>query len=48
MGDYKHDLEKIRHDFHRHPELGFQEVRTKQKLAEILRTAILMFMKVQG
>lgn len=37
MGDYQHDLEKIRHDFHRHPELGFQEVRTKQKLVEILK-----------
>lgn len=38
MSDYQHDLEKIRHDFHRHPELGFQEVRTKQKLVEILKT----------
>ena len=31
------DLKALRHDFHRHPELGFQEVRTKAKVAEILR-----------
>ncbi|MEB3285522.1 MAG: amidohydrolase [Candidatus Sericytochromatia bacterium] len=27
-----------RRDFHRHPELGFQEVRTAHRLAEIIRT----------
>ena len=32
------DLVDIRHDLHRHPELGFQEVRTKERVAEILRT----------
>ncbi len=31
------DLKALRHDFHRHPELGFEEVRTKAKVAEILR-----------
>ena len=31
------DLVALRHDFHRHPELGFQEERTKKKVAEILR-----------
>ena len=32
------DLVDIRHDLHRHPELGFQEVRTKERVAEFLRT----------
>ena len=31
------NLTALRHDFHRHPELGFQEVRTKAKVAQILR-----------
>ena len=31
------DLKALRHDFHRHPELGFEEVRTKARVAEILR-----------
>ena len=31
------DLVSLRHDLHRHPELGFQEVRTKVKIAQILR-----------
>ena len=31
------DLTALRRDFHRHPELGFQEDRTKAKVAEILR-----------
>lgn len=31
------DLTALRHDFHRHPELGFEEARTKAKVAEILR-----------
>lgn len=29
-------LIEMRRDFHRHPELGFQEVRTSAKLAEFL------------
>lgn len=32
------DLVKIRHDFHRNPELGFQETRTKAKIAQMLRS----------
>ena len=36
--DAFHDrLTALRHDFHRHPELGFEEVRTKAKIAGILR-----------
>ncbi len=31
------DLTQLRRDFHRHPELGFQETRTKAKVAGILR-----------
>ena len=31
------DLIALRHDFHRHPELGFQETRTKAKVAGYLR-----------
>ena len=31
------DLTALRRDFHRHPELGFQETRTKARVAEILR-----------
>lgn len=31
------DLIALRHDFHRHPELGFQEHRTKARVAAILR-----------
>lgn len=31
------DLAALRHDFHRHPELGFQETRTKARVAETLR-----------
>jgi len=30
-------LVRLRHDFHRNPELGFQEDRTKAKVASILR-----------
>ena len=32
------DLQTIRQAFHREPELGFQEVRTKAKVAELLRS----------
>lgn len=38
MDNHLHDLKKIRHDFHRYPELGFQETRTKQRLIEILQS----------
>ncbi len=31
------ELLKFRHDLHRHPELGFQENRTKAKVADVLR-----------
>jgi hippurate hydrolase len=31
------DLTALRRDFHRHPELGFQEIRSKSKVAQILR-----------
>ncbi|MEM9331016.1 MAG: amidohydrolase [Pseudomonadota bacterium] len=34
--DYK-DLSELRHAFHQNPELGFQETRTKAKVAGILR-----------
>ena len=32
------DLPALRRDFHRHPELGFQEDRTKAQVAHLLRT----------
>jgi len=35
---YKEDLTAIRHDFHAHPELGFEEVRTSGIVAEKLRS----------
>lgn len=31
------DLKRIRQAFHQHPELGFQEVKTKARVAELLR-----------
>ena len=31
------NLEKIRRDFHKYPELGFQEKRTKIKIANYLK-----------
>lgn len=37
MSEFHERLTAWRHDFHRNPELGFQEVRTKAKVAEILR-----------
>ena len=30
-------LAEIREDFHRHPELSFQEERTSRRIAEIMR-----------
>ena len=33
----KDRLVEIREDFHRHPELSFQEERTSRRIAEILR-----------
>jgi amidohydrolase len=32
------DLPALRRDFHRHPELGFEEYRTKAQVAQLLRT----------
>lgn len=37
MGTDPLNLIELRHDLHRFPELGFQEVRTKAKVAEVLR-----------
>ncbi|WP_424980403.1 amidohydrolase [Leisingera sp. S232] len=37
MTTFKDRLTALRRDFHRHPELGFQEDRTKAKVAEQLR-----------
>lgn len=37
MNEYQKKLTALRHDFHRHPELGFQEERTRAKVATILR-----------
>ncbi|MCE8548451.1 amidohydrolase [Ruegeria pomeroyi] len=37
MTDFGSRLTALRHDFHRHPELGFQEDRTKAKVAARLR-----------
>ncbi len=37
MTDFHTKLTALRRDFHRHPEPGFQEVRTKAKTAAILR-----------
>ena len=37
MDDFVKRLTAIRHDFHRHPELGFEEVRTKAIVADRLR-----------
>lgn len=37
MFDRPEDWVDLRHDFHRHPELGFAEKRTKAKVAELLR-----------
>ena len=37
MDEFHKKLTDLRRDFHRDPELGFQEVRTKAKVAGILR-----------
>jgi hippurate hydrolase len=37
MTDFVSILTALRHDFHSHPELGFNETRTKAKVAEFLR-----------
>ena len=37
MDETHKNLTALRHDFHRHPELGFHEKRTKAKVAAILR-----------
>lgn len=37
MDEFHKKLTAMRHAFHRDPELGFQEVRTKAKVAELLR-----------
>ena len=37
LAAYEPDLIEIRHDIHRHPEVGFQEVRTAALVAERLR-----------
>src|SRR4030067_1516539 len=34
--DLQTKLQNFRHDFHKHPELGFQEYRTSTKVAELL------------
>ena len=36
MSSFKEKLTELRRDFHRHPELGFNENRTRAKVAEIL------------
>ncbi|MGH1482106.1 MAG: amidohydrolase [Geminicoccales bacterium] len=37
MDEFHQKLTALRRDFHRHPELGFREERTKAKVAKILR-----------
>ena len=37
MGDFHDRLTLLRHDFHRHPELGFREDRTRARVAGHLR-----------
>lgn len=37
MDDFHRRLTALRQDFHRHPELGFEETRTKQVVADYLR-----------
>lgn len=37
MNTNQDKLTALRHDFHRHPELGFQEQRTRARVADILR-----------
>lgn len=37
IADYAGELTEIRRDFHQHPEIGFEEVRTSGVVAELLR-----------
>lgn len=37
IADYADELTKIRRDFHQHPEIGFEEIRTSGIVAELLR-----------
>ena len=37
MNDFHQKLTALRRDLHRHPELGFEETRTKAKIAAALR-----------
>lgn len=36
--DLQHSMKQWRHDFHRHPEIGFEEVRTAAQIAELLNS----------
>lgn len=38
IAEYADELTKIRRDFHQHPEIGFEEVRTSGIVADLLRT----------
>jgi hippurate hydrolase len=48
MDEFHKKLTAIRQAFHRDPELGFQEIRTKAKVAELLRDLGWKYMKVPG
>ena len=37
MANSSKKLTELRHDFHQYPELGFQETKTKTKIAKFLR-----------
>ena len=41
MNDFHQKLTAFRRDLHRHPELGFEETRTKAKIASALRALCL-------
>jgi len=38
IAEYADELTAIRRDFHQHPEIGFEEVRTSGKVAELLKS----------
>ena len=38
IADYADELTAIRRDFHQHPEIGFEEVRTSGIVADLLRS----------
>jgi amidohydrolase len=38
IAEYADELTAIRRDFHQHPEIGFEEVRTSAKVAELLKS----------